>query len=48
LRRREQAMRERIDASITAVEKNANKMARVSNRSSPLWKRSAVSRSPAG
>src|SRR6476660_3502195 len=32
----EQAMRERIDASITAVERNANKMARVSNRSSPL------------
>ena len=32
----EQAMRERIDASITDVEKNANKMARVSNRSSPL------------
>jgi ABC-type multidrug transport system fused ATPase/permease subunit len=32
----EQAMRERIDASISAVEKNANKMARVSNRSSPL------------
>src|SRR6201996_5783410 len=32
----EQAMRERIDASITAVEQNANKMARVSNRSSPL------------
>ena len=31
-----QAMRERIDASITAVERNANKMARVSNRSSPL------------
>ena len=29
-------MRERIDASITAVERNANKMARVSNRSSPL------------
>ena len=29
-------MRERIDASITAVEINANKMARVSNRSSPL------------
>jgi ATP-binding cassette subfamily B protein len=36
LRRREQAMREPIDACITAVEKNANKMARVSNRSSPL------------
>jgi ATP-binding cassette subfamily B protein len=32
----EQTMRERIDASITAVELNANKMARVSNRSSPL------------
>src|SRR6201981_2441163 len=32
----EQTMRERIDASITAVESNANKMARVSNRSSPL------------
>jgi ATP-binding cassette subfamily B protein len=32
----EQAMRERIDASIAAVERNANKMARVSNRSSPL------------
>ena len=32
----EQAMRERIDASITAVENNANKMARISNRSSPL------------
>jgi ATP-binding cassette subfamily B protein len=32
----EQAMRERIDASITEVERNANKMARVSNRSSPL------------
>jgi len=32
----EATMRERIDASITAVEKNANKMARVSNRSSPL------------
>src|SRR5258706_3433909 len=32
----EQAMRARIDASITAVEHNANKMARVSNRSSPL------------
>ena len=27
---------ERIDASIAAVERNANKMARVSNRSSPL------------
>ena len=32
----EEAMRQRIDASITAVERNANKMARVSNRSSPL------------
>jgi ATP-binding cassette subfamily B protein len=32
----EQTMRERIDASITAVENNANKMARVFNRSSPL------------
>jgi ATP-binding cassette subfamily B protein len=32
----EQAMRERIDASIAAVEHNANKMARVSSRSSPL------------
>ena len=32
----EQTMRERIDQSITAVERNANKMARVSNRSSPL------------
>jgi ATP-binding cassette subfamily B protein len=32
----EQTMRERIDASIAAVEKNANKMARVSNRASPL------------
>jgi ATP-binding cassette subfamily B protein len=32
----EQAMRERIDASISAVESNANKMARVSNRASPL------------
>jgi ATP-binding cassette subfamily B protein len=32
----EQTMRERIDASITEVEINANKMARVSNRSSPL------------
>ena len=32
----EATMRERIDASITAVELNANKMARVSNRSSPL------------
>src|SRR5712672_1895449 len=32
----EQAMRERIDQHISAVENNANKMARVSNRSSPL------------
>ncbi len=32
----EATMRERIDGSITAVEDNANKMARVSNRSSPL------------
>src|SRR4030088_2786538 len=32
----EQTMRERIDDSIGAVERNANKMARVSNRSSPL------------
>src|SRR5580704_10561103 len=32
----EQAMQRRIDASITAVEQNANKMAHVSNRSSPL------------
>jgi ATP-binding cassette subfamily B protein len=32
----EATMRERIDASISEVEKNANKMARVSNRSSPL------------
>jgi ATP-binding cassette, subfamily B, bacterial MsbA len=32
----EQEMRERIDAHIAAVEQNANKMARVSNRSSPL------------
>jgi len=32
----EQSMRERIDASIAAVERNANKMARVSYRSSPL------------
>src|SRR6266852_5423830 len=32
----EQTMRERIDASIDAVEHNANKMARVSNRASPL------------
>lgn len=32
----EQTMRERIDASIAAVEHNANKMTRVSNRSSPL------------
>src|SRR5438552_4225813 len=32
----EPTMRERIDASIAAVERNANKMARVSTRSSPL------------
>jgi len=32
----EETMRARIDESITAVEQNANKMARVSNRSSPL------------
>jgi subfamily B ATP-binding cassette protein MsbA len=32
----EQTMIERMDASIIAVERNANKMARVSNRSSPL------------
>jgi ABC-type multidrug transport system fused ATPase/permease subunit len=32
----EQAMRERIDVSISEVERTANKMARVSNRSSPL------------
>jgi ATP-binding cassette subfamily B protein len=32
----EETMRERIDQSISAVERNANKMARVSNRSSPL------------
>jgi ATP-binding cassette subfamily B protein len=32
----EQTMRERIDQHISAVENNANKMARVSNRSSPL------------
>src|ERR1700675_3524713 len=32
----EATMRERIDASITEVEMSANKMARVSNRSSPL------------
>jgi ATP-binding cassette subfamily B protein len=32
----EETMRERMEASITAVERNANKMARVSNRSSPL------------
>jgi ATP-binding cassette subfamily B protein len=32
----EQTMRERIDASIAAVERNANKMAHVSNRASPL------------
>jgi len=32
----ERTMRDRIDASIDAVERNANKMARVSNRASPL------------
>src|SRR6195256_4225414 len=32
----EQTMRDRIDVSISAVEHNANKMAAVSNRSSPL------------
>src|SRR5579864_4026473 len=32
----EETMRERIDASIAGVENNANKMARVSNRASPL------------
>ena len=32
----EQTMRERIDASISAVERTNNKMAKVSNRSSPL------------
>ena len=32
----EETMFQRIDASITGVEDNANKMARVSNRSSPL------------
>jgi subfamily B ATP-binding cassette protein MsbA len=32
----EQTMRERINEHISAVERNANKMARVSNRSSPL------------
>src|SRR6202043_1338004 len=32
----EQTMRERIDGSIAAVERNANKMAHVSNRASPL------------
>jgi ATP-binding cassette subfamily B protein len=32
----EETMRERIDASITAVERDSNKMARISNRSSPL------------
>ena len=32
----EQTMRERIDENIAVVERNANKMARVSNRSSPL------------
>jgi ABC-type multidrug transport system fused ATPase/permease subunit len=32
----EQTMRDRIDAGISAVERNANKMAHISNRSSPL------------
>src|SRR5262249_61506784 len=32
----EGTMRERINESIAAVERNANKMARVSNRASPL------------
>jgi ATP-binding cassette subfamily B protein len=32
----EQTMLERMEASIAAVERNANKMARVSNRSSPI------------
>jgi ATP-binding cassette, subfamily B, bacterial MsbA len=32
----EESMRERINESIEAVERNANKMARVSNRASPL------------
>jgi len=32
----DQTMRERIDVSISAVERNANKMATVTNRSSPL------------
>src|SRR6202000_3442646 len=32
----EETMEERINASIQAVEQNANKMARVSNRSSPM------------
>src|ERR1051326_5046072 len=32
----EETMRQRIGASIDAVERNANKMARVSNRASPL------------
>jgi ATP-binding cassette, subfamily B, bacterial MsbA len=32
----EETMRRRIDESIASVERNANKMARVSNRSSPL------------
>jgi len=32
----EQTMRERIDENIAIVERNANKMARVSNRASPL------------
>ena len=31
----EDAMRERIDANIAAVERNANKMARVANRAEP-------------
>src|SRR6201991_1475130 len=32
----EQAMQQRIDENISAVERNANKMARVANRSNPL------------
>ncbi|MCB1413388.1 MAG: ABC transporter ATP-binding protein [Xanthobacteraceae bacterium] len=32
----EETMRERIDASVAAVERDSNKMARISNRSSPL------------
>ena len=32
----EQTMRDRIDTSIAAVERDSNKMARISNRSSPL------------